>query len=131
MFARTTRQGTVSALLGFAYQDPTSPGGGRPDDPENRAYREASPSAHVNAGDAPMLLFHGDLDEIVPIQQSELMEATLKKAGVDVRFIRVPGGKHGPNFQFPAGDPRAPDEIGAAIGWFDAHLKDSDGARPR
>jgi acetyl esterase/lipase len=123
MFPKTVRQGTVSAFLGFAYQDPALPGGARPEDPENRAYRAASPVTHVNAGDAPMLLYHGDLDEIVPIQQSELMEATLKKAGVEVRFVRVPGGKHGNNFQFPAGDPKAPDEIGDAIAWFDAHLK--------
>lgn len=130
MFPKTTRQGTVSALLGFAYQDPAGPGGARPDDVESRAYREASPVTHVSAGDAPMLLFHGDLDEVVPIQQSELMAATLQKAGVAVRFTRVPGGKHGPNFQFPAGDPRAPDEIGAAIGWFDTHLKDAGRAVP-
>ena len=29
--------------MGFAYQDPALPGGARPEDPENRAYREASP----------------------------------------------------------------------------------------
>lgn len=122
-FPKTSRQGTYSAFMGFAYQDPALPGGARPEDPENRAYRDASPVSHVTADDAPMLLFHGDLDEIVPMQQSELMEATLKQAGVEVRFVRVPGGKHGGNFQFPAGDPKAPDEIGAAITWFDAHLK--------
>ena len=122
-YPKTSRQGTYSALMGFAYQDPALPGGARPEDPENRAYRDASPVSHVTADDAPMLLFHGDLDDIVPIQQSELMEATLKKAGVEVRFVRVPGGKHGGNFQFPAGDPKAPDEIGDAIAWFDSHLK--------
>jgi dipeptidyl aminopeptidase/acylaminoacyl peptidase len=69
-----------------------------------------------------MLLYHGDQDDIVPIQQSELMEATLKKAGVEVRFVRVPGGRHGPNFQLAATDPRLPDEEGEAVRWFDAHL---------
>jgi acetyl esterase/lipase len=123
MFPATARQGTVASLMGFAYQDPAGPTGARPEDLESRMYREASPATHVDAADAPMLLFHGDQDEIVPIQQSELMEAALKKAGVAVRFTRVPGGKHGGNFQFPAGDPRAPDEIGAAVAWFDAHLK--------
>jgi acetyl esterase/lipase len=127
MFPATTRQGTVSALMGFAYQDPALPGGGRPDDVENRRYREASPVTHVTADDAPMLLFHGDEDDIVPVQQSELMEATLRKAGVDVRFVKVPGGKHGPEFRFRAGDPRKPDELTAAVAWFDAHLKAAPG----
>jgi acetyl esterase/lipase len=123
MFYKTERQGTVAALMGFAYQDPALPGGARPEDPENRAYRQASPTTHVTADDAPMLLFHGDEDVIVPIQQSELMEATLKKAGVEVRFVRVPGGKHGGDFQFKAGDPRLPDQKGEAVKWFDAHVK--------
>ncbi len=123
MFYKTERQGTVAALMGFAYQDPSLPGGARPEDPENRAYRAASPTTHATADDAPMLLFHGDEDVIVPIQQSELMEATLKKAGVEVRFVRVPGGKHGGDFQFKAGDPRLPDHKGEAVKWFDAHLK--------
>jgi acetyl esterase/lipase len=123
MFPATTRQGTVSALMGFAYQDPALPGRARPDDHENRQYRQASPVTHVDAADAPMLLFHGDRDDIVPIQQSELMEATLKQAGVAVRFVRVPEGRHGPNFRFKAGDPRLPDEPGEALRWFDAHLK--------
>ena len=70
-----------------------------------------------------MLLMHGDQDMAVPIKQSEIMESALKQAGVTVRFIRVPGGKHGPNFQLPAGDPRLPDEIGEAVGWFNTHLK--------
>ena len=70
-----------------------------------------------------MLLMHGDQDVIVPIKQSETMESSLKQAGVKVSFIRVPGGKHGPNFQFPAGDPRLPDHLAEAVRWFDAQLK--------
>jgi dipeptidyl aminopeptidase/acylaminoacyl peptidase len=70
-----------------------------------------------------MLLMHGDQDTTEPIKQSEIMESALKQAGVTVRFIRVPGGKHGPNFQLPAGDPRLPDHMGEAVQWFDAYLK--------
>src|SRR5205085_237905 len=43
MFPATARQGTVSALMGFAYQDPALGGGARADDEENRRYRDASP----------------------------------------------------------------------------------------
>jgi acetyl esterase/lipase len=125
MFGTTNRPGTLSALMGFAYQDPEAgpPGLARSDDFENQQYRAASPMTYVTADDAPMLLMHGDQDVIVPIKQSELMEAALKLAHVEVTLIKVPGGKHGPNFQLPAGDARLPDHVGGAIRWFDAHLK--------
>jgi acetyl esterase/lipase len=126
MFSTMARPGALTSLMGFSYQDPAVafPGlGVRPDDLENRQYREASPVTHVTADDAPMLLLHGDQDPIAPINQSEIMESALKQAGVTVRFIRVPGGRHGPNFQLPAGDPRLPDHIGEAVRWFDRHLK--------
>lgn len=127
MFGNAGRPGTLTALMGFAYQDPNlgPPGVARADDFENRQYREASPLTYVTADDAPMLLMHGDQDVTVPIKQSEIMESALKQAGVTVRFITVPGGKHGPNFQLPAGDPRLPDHAGEAVRWFDAHLKSS------
>jgi NAD(P)H-dependent FMN reductase len=51
------------------------------------------------------------------------MESALKRAGVKAAFIKVPKGKHGPNFQFPAGDSRLPDHMGEAVRWFDAHTK--------
>lgn len=120
MFSTTSRAGAVSALMGFELQAPNV---ARPDDFENRLYRDASPLTHVTPDDAPMLLMHGDQDVIVAIKQSEIIENALKQAGVKVSFIRVPGGKHGPNFQFPAGDPRLPDHIGEAVRWFDTQLK--------
>ena len=115
----------ITALMGFAYQDPNvgPPGVRRADDFENRQYRDASPLTHVTADDAPTLLMHGDQDELVPIKQSELMESALKQAGVKVTLVKVAGGQHGPNFWFPAGDPRLPDHLGQAIRWFDAQLK--------
>lgn len=126
MFSTMARPGALTSLMGFSYQDPAAafPGlGVRADDLENRQYREASPLTHVTADDPPMLLMHGDQDSIAPIEQSEIMEDALKQAGVTVTFIRVSGGRHGPNFQLPAGDPRLPDHMGEAVRWFDAHLK--------
>ncbi len=105
------------------------PVGGGPDNFENRQYRDASPLTHVTPDDSPMLLMHGDEDLIVPIRQSEIMESALKQAGVAVRFIKVPGGKHGPNFQLPAGDPRLPDHMGEAVRWFDSQLKSAAASR--
>jgi acetyl esterase/lipase len=63
---------------------------------ENRELaRRMSPVAHVTPDDPPFFLVHGDRDDLVPIAQSELMEAALKKAGVPVTFEIVKGAGHG------------------------------------
>jgi acetyl esterase/lipase len=109
----TTRAGVtaVTALMGFRHVDPSigPPGLIRPDEPEIKAYRDASPTTHVTRDDAPFLLIHGDADVVAPLQQSEIMEQKLTSAGVPVRLIRVPGGQHGPFFLFFGKDePRRP-----------------------
>jgi acetyl esterase/lipase len=86
---------------------------------EHKRYTEASPVTHVSAGDAPFLLLHGDADRTVPFEQSELMEAALRKAGVDIKLIRIAGGGHGANFE---GAPNPPDFLGEMVRWMDRHL---------
>jgi dipeptidyl aminopeptidase/acylaminoacyl peptidase len=116
----------VVALMGFFLVDPSTgpPGLIRPDEPEIKSYRDASPTTHVTPDDVPFLLMHGDADVVVPLQQSEVMERKLASAGVPVRLIRVPGGQHGPYFLFFGKDePRRPDDFGDALKWFDRHLK--------
>ena len=58
-------------------------------------YIEASPVNYVHAGAPPFLLIHGDADELVPLNQSELLRDALMKAGVDVEFHVVKGAAHG------------------------------------
>ena len=55
----------------------------------------ASPVTHVDAGDPPLLLFHGDADPQMPPQQSEELVDVCKKAGVPVALNVLPGSKHG------------------------------------
>ncbi len=55
----------------------------------------ANPITYVTADDPPFLILHGDKDSTVPLNQSELLEAALKKAGVDVAFHVVKGAGHG------------------------------------
>jgi acetyl esterase/lipase len=82
--------------------------------------RKASPITYVTPDDPPFLIVHGDRDVIVPFNQSELLEAALKKAGVDVTFVRVQRGGHG---TFASTEP-GPDEIQKAVeAFFDKHLK--------
>jgi acetyl esterase/lipase len=56
---------------------------------------KASPITYVSKDAAPFLIMHGDQDQTVPISQSEAFAAALKKAGADVTFIVIKGGKHG------------------------------------
>ncbi len=77
---------------------------------------EASPVNHASSDDPPTLLLHGDMDEVVPYHQSELMLAALQEHEVEARLLRIPGGGHGPSFP-GATDP--PDHIRAVIDWFE------------
>ena len=88
--------------------------------PDVKIYREASPVNHVTADDPPFLLLHGDNDQIVPFQQSEIMETALRKASVPVKLIRVPGGGHGSSF---LGARETINWAHEALSWFETHLK--------
>lgn len=64
--------------------------------PDNKAKAaRANPITYVTSDDPPFLIMHGDKDNTVPLNQSELLEAALKKAGVDVAFHVVKGAGHG------------------------------------
>ena len=49
-----------------------------------------------------------------------ILNAALKKVGVMVKLVRVPGGDHGSNFP---GNTQAMDWPAMVLEWFDAHLK--------
>ncbi len=80
----------------------------------NRMLKDVSPITHVNKGDAPALLIHGDADLLVPIQQSRLILKKFKQAGVEAKLITMPGKNHGWKAE--------PDEIRQFGDWFDKHL---------
>ena len=56
--------------------------------------REASPITYVRKTSPPVLLIHGDKDTLVPIEQSEILDAALKKAGADSSLIIYKGYGH-------------------------------------
>jgi acetyl esterase/lipase len=76
-------------------------------------WRSGSPLFYVKAGDPPMLLVHGDSDDLVPLAQSTMFDAALTKAGVPHRFIIVKNAGHG----FAMVDPSRP-EIYQAVDVF-------------
>jgi acetyl esterase/lipase len=55
----------------------------------------ANPIAYVSADDPPFLIVHGDADPVVPLNQSELLDAALRKAGVETTLIVLRGALHG------------------------------------
>jgi acetyl esterase/lipase len=82
-----------------------------------RICKEMSPVYYVTADDAPTLILHGDADELVPLQQSEIIVEKFKEAGVPVELIVKKGAGHG---LWPS---MLTTDFGTIAKWFDAHLK--------
>jgi acetyl esterase/lipase len=57
--------------------------------------RLASPVAHVDAADPPLLLIHGDRDPQMPLQQSQELCDAYRQHKLPVSFHKVAGGVHG------------------------------------
>jgi acetyl esterase/lipase len=95
-------------------------GGTYQEKPEN--YKNASPVTWITADDPPLLMVHGDQDQTVPFQQSQIMYDAYKAAGLDVTLIKAAGAGHG--FVNQPGKPPispSPQEIEQAV--YDFFLK--------
>jgi acetyl esterase/lipase len=57
--------------------------------------RELSPIYFVNSNLPPTLIYHGDADTLVTLDQSERFQAEARKQGLNVELVVHPGGKHG------------------------------------
>src|SRR5690606_3765435 len=57
--------------------------------------RLASVTTHVDASDPPLLIFHGDQDPQMPINQSHELDGAYAALGLDVDFIVLHGAGHG------------------------------------
>jgi acetyl esterase/lipase len=58
-------------------------------------FRQVSPINYVDPSDPPVLIFHGNQDNLVPLEQSEILDRALTKAGVPHRLVIVEGGGRG------------------------------------
>lgn len=54
----------------------------------------ASPQRYADGWRLPVLLIHGEDDDVVPVSQSRDMERVLKRAGRDVEFLVLEGAGH-------------------------------------
>jgi acetyl esterase/lipase len=80
---------------------------------------KASPITYVTKEAPPFLIMHGDKDKLVPLSQSELFVAALKKAGLEVTLKVWTGAEHGgPAFT-------SPESLKLVEEFFDKHLKKS------
>lgn len=70
--------------------------GGEPDDVPELASL-ASVVTHVDSSDPPLLLFHGDQDPQMPINQSHELQGVYEALGLDVDLVVVHGAAHGGN----------------------------------
>ncbi len=57
--------------------------------------QRANPISYVTADDPPMLHMHGEKDQSVPYNQSELLHAALQAAGLDTTLYKVSNADHG------------------------------------
>ncbi len=57
--------------------------------------RAASPLQYISADDPPMMILHGDSDQLVPHNQGERLYMALNKACKDAVFITLPMAPHG------------------------------------
>lgn len=78
--------------------------------------RDFSPHNFASEDDPPTLIIHGDNDQEVPTSEGESMYEALQKAGVESKFVIIPGAGH----VFEGED--ADYALTEAISWFDEHL---------
>jgi acetyl esterase/lipase len=89
---------TDFSQMGGFHDDPRSPESqliGGPVQENKAQVAAANPITYVSRDDAPFLIMHGDRDTRVPFNQSELLHAALKKAGVETTLVAIKGGGHG------------------------------------
>jgi acetyl esterase/lipase len=76
--------------------------------------RQVSPTQLVTEQTAPVLLIHGDKDELVPIQQSQIFLARAKEKNVPCDLVVRPGAAHG--------WPGIARDVALIADWFDRYL---------
>jgi len=85
------------------------------------AAKAMSPALQVTAEAPPFLFIHGDADPLVPLQQSKVMIAALKKVGVSAELIVKPGGGHA--------WPTIREEVVKLADWFDKQFAKKNARR--
>ncbi len=96
-------------------------GGTRDELPD--VYVSASPVEHVSKDDPPMLIFHGQSDNLVPIEFVDRMQRRLTEEQVAFEFLALRNKSHIMAFVDPEATRRS-------IAFFDLHLKSQSPVDP-
>ncbi len=67
---------------------------GKPADEALEDYKKASPITYLTEDDPPTLIFHGTLDKLVPVEQSDKLKAKLDKVGISAEYHKLKGWPH-------------------------------------
>lgn len=81
-------------------------------------YKRASPLGYVSRDAPPTLILHGNLDWIVPIKHSEMLQQAMTDAGAKVEMVTVQFGGHG-----GWSDREMARPLAATFKFLDTHLK--------
>lgn len=65
-------------------------------------YRQASPAANVRRDMPPLLMLHGTSDRLVPVNQSLILDAALRRAHVRHRLVLAPHRGHRDRLRSPS-----------------------------
>ncbi|MGI8965369.1 MAG: prolyl oligopeptidase family serine peptidase [Limisphaerales bacterium] len=80
--------------------------------------KEISPIYSVTSNLPPTLIFHGDADKLVPIQQAESFVKRAEEAGASAKLIVKKGEGHGWKNWLS--------DFAEFVDWFDQHLRDAE-----
>lgn len=83
---------------------------------DTTAYKAVSPFWNVNVNSQPTIIFHGNLDPIVPVYQSQWLHGKLRNLGVPVEYHEYIAFHSFDNSQ-------SDDVINKMIAFFKVHLK--------
>lgn len=86
-------------------------------------YVKASPVTYARKDAPPILLVHGTADAVVPVTQSQTLDAALTKVGAEHQFVIVPDAPHTFHLQ-----PKQRDLRPLVFEFFGKHLKDETAA---
>jgi acetyl esterase/lipase len=103
-FGLGIREPALKRLLGAAPKD---------DEPLAKL---ASPVFQVDRSDPPLLLFHGDQDPQMPINQSHELEGAYEQQGLEAEFVVVHGAAHGGDAFY------SPENVQHAVTFLSAQL---------
>ena len=66
----------------------------QPYDSIPQIYEQASPYTHITKDDPPTLIFHGTIDELVPVSQSDSLKKKLDRLGIANEYHRLKWWPH-------------------------------------